>query len=542
MKLPLFSFLILFSAFTGKIYAECGIGEDPFGRSIPAPTGNIPYLKVPDSLCGGSGEYTWDYSGTLTEFGGTRISFQASLAQLARLSTTGAAIPADPNTSNGLGMSLSNIGFSQGGAYFYAINSYGGESNIPTALLQTLGSVTSTSSLTNFSLKTAGVLSNPNWSVTTQGLIPVPPIYLGYVGQPGHQYQMTGTGTTFLWRYAAGATAGPTSRYSYSVTLSMVDERGATMEGLGGGYFGPSLVDTVLPSSYNTEAEIAQPRLRVTNWTILMTAIDPPPPGYEATYALSGTDGMLWNDYGPVLPLKSQVKQALMTRSIPNVPPEYTDTVSSILNDKKGPKGLYNGNWIPVCFTSGKYNGSCLVTATFWTQYKQYPKGQNTNDPSWSNLGFQVLYTGVIPNKVASASSLLETLYPENPNPFKGNQPTSKPPYSVSLDTFVPPQYGMAFPWVQEATITVKARSKIRYALASYAKAYFPDQGADDPRRDLVIKVKAISPVTQNTLFSSSVSQYYEGAAIPTINNREVGFSWLEHMVCPNITQNNACQ
>ena len=533
MKTSLCTVGLIWLLFSTGISAECGVGQDQDGRAIPSPVGNIPYLELPSSLCAGSGEYTWDYSGTLIDHEGKRISFQTSLAQLKRMSQ---------NPSVGLGWSLSYIGFSRAENEFYTNNTYGSADSLITALGQSVGIVTSSSQLTQFSLQSTDSLGHRIWSISTDQMNPVPPTYLGYVGQPGHQYKMSGEGNTFLWKYDPSGRAYPGSAgYHYQILLTFVDERGGIMEGLGGGYFGPPLVNYNLPLSYNTEAEIGQPRLRVIQWSITLTSIEPPGPGYESTYQFTGRDGMLWNDYGPVLP----VNPSPLPRAVPrleSLPPEYREVVSAAMARKQGPNGLYNGNWIPVCFTEGLYKGACLVTATFWTKYKKYPKDQSTDDLDWSNIGFQVLYTGVIPNRVASATTLLETLYPETPVPHVPADRDERPPYRVTLDAFVPERYGMAFPWVQEATVTVRARSRIREALASYANAYNPGKRPDSTKKDLVIKIRALSPVTQNTLFDPAVAQYYEGAAIPTINQREVGFSWLEHMVCPNIKADNSCQ
>ena len=83
----------------------------------------------------------------------------------------------------------------------------------------------------------------------------------------------------------------------------------------------------------------------------------------------------------------------------------------------------------------------------------------------------------------------------------------------------------------EELTITIKANTPLRYALASYADQLAKSTTADDPSKPIVITVSAISPITQNTLFSSDITQYYEGAAVPKINGQTVGYSWIEHMV-----------
>lgn len=506
-------------------FAHCGIPTDQSGDTIPSPTGNIPYFKLPDALCGGTGEFTWDYSGTLAN-NNQPFSFQSSIFQIANGLLTG------------VGFHIFQFAFKEGNQFFYANSTYGGDSEdkVLTAIGQSVDWINSLATLPSFLVHTTNML-NPSaqWTVESYlSPIPQPPLYKGLVGQPGHQYQMKGTGNTFLWRYNATSGDYTIAPYTYNVNLIMLDERGGVMEGLGGGYVGPTLIPNPLENSYLVESEIAQPRLRVTSWQVQLTANGAPQTGFNAQYTFSGNEGMLWNDFGPVFTAQNKVitlKNQKMDSFTRKIQSKLSRDQSLILNSATNTRSsaLYNGNWLPVTFTSGKYQGSSIVFFTFWNKTVPYPNDQTTNDPLWSTVGWTNLFTGVVPEKVASASSLLATLYAENPN-----QPSSfipSPSYSVKLNTFVPLKFHSAFPWAQQVTLTVKANSKLRYALADYANTYYPQLGADDPTQDLVIVLNAISPVTQNTLFSPSFSQYYEGAAIPTINGNNVGYAWIEHMV-----------
>ena len=67
--------------------------------------------------------------------------------------------------------------------------------------------------------------------------------------------------------------------------------------------------------------------------------------------------------------------------------------------------------------------------------------------------------------------------------------------------------------------------------MAMHANALAQNNHADSPDNDIVIKLKAISPITQNTLFSSKITQFYETAATATINGDDVGYGWLEQMM-----------
>lgn len=535
----LFLCTVLFSQYFLLVSAigAGGVPVDKDGDTIPAAEGSIPFVNMPNVLAGGPSEYTWDYSGTLEDLSGKRFSFLSSVFQLDRTS--------------GLGFHVFQLGWKDGSFFFNANNTYGGEdtTSIIRAIAQSLDSVQSSATLETFDLQADTFLDvfNPgsHWRVQSSGTpVPVPPLYKGWVGQPGHSYILTGSGDTFLWRYK-GNGSSVIVPYRYAVNISLSDERGVIMEGLGGGYVGPALIPSPSQSTYNTETEMGQPRLRVTDWSITLTAASSVPIGFSQLYSFSGQAGMLWNDFGPVVSVTGSVatsgtalssdKRAALVKKLP----EKYAMILKAVPESAEIKGLYNGNWIPVLFTSGKYQGSSIVFFPFWSKAERRPTGQSTADPSWCQVAWANLFTGVIPDKVASASAATATLYPENPNPPTAPGSLS-PPFALALDRFVPTAYTdgadatIAFPWAQQAVITIKANTKLRYVLADYANTYYPEFGPDDPGADLVIEVKAISPVTQHTLFSKSVSQYYEGAAIPTIDGDVVGYAWIEHMVNEN--------
>ncbi|HLB56728.1 MAG TPA: hypothetical protein VJK30_05310 [Coxiellaceae bacterium] len=529
MKLITSIFLSITLLFSVATYADnCGIPVDPSGDTLPILTGDIPYFKMPDALCADKGEYTWDYSGTV-ENANEQFSLQTTVAQFAR---TG---------KSGLGFHAFDFAFKSDGHFFFSNSTYGGKNNVLQAIAQSLDAVQSSATLEKFSVSATSLIdSSAQWHFTSTTRTPQPPLFKGWVGQPGQHYNLSGVGTTFLWKYNASSGTSTVMPYTYSFSVDVVDERGATMEGMGGGYVGPQLIPSLNNSGngYNVESEIAQPRLKVLNWNVIFNAVGAVKTGYKSTYTFSGNNGMLWNDFGPVdrAGANGVTGNQKLANLIQQVLPSNANQKFNLSNKKMSElgnlktSGLYNGNWIPVSFTRGKYAGATIVFSVFWNKNEKNPNDQTTNNIAWSNFGWANFYSGFIPNEIDSAFSTLETLYPQNPAlPNVGT--TETPPYSVKLDQFVPSKFNMAFPWAQKITITIKANTPLRYAMAAYADQLAKNNSADDPSQDIVITVRAISPITQNTLFSSSITQYYEGAAVPTINGERVGYSWIEHMV-----------
>lgn len=519
-------FIGLSLLFSGAVYADdntCGIPVDAQGDTIPVPTGNIPYFKMPNALCADNGEYTWDYSGTVKN-ATTAFSLQATVAQFAKSGPTG------------LGFHLFDFSFNDNGALFFSNSTYGGENQVAQAIINSLDSVQSSATLQQFLVSATSIANaSQQWKITSLNSVPRAPLYKGLVGQPGETYQLTGTGKTFLWRYDASG-ASTVEPYTYSFSVTVMDERGATMEGLGGGYVGPQLAPMPAANgkSYNVESEIAQPRLKVLNWSVSFQAVGATSTGYRQTYQFSGNTGMLWNDFGPVDKAggNPQKLASLIQSAIPASANSQLQLSASRFAEKnqQTDSSLYNGNWIPVQFTRGKYAGATLAFSAFWDKSVSNPTDQTTDDKSWSIYGWCNFFSGLIPNEVTSASSTLETLYSENPG-LPSASDTTTPPYKVSLTKFVPEQFHLGFSWAQTVKIVIRANTPLRYALAAYADQLAKSNTADDPTQDIVITVKAITPVAQNTLFTNKLTQYYEGAAIPTINGKNVGYAWIEHMV-----------
>ncbi len=515
--------------FSVASYADdtCGIPVDAQGDTIPVPTGNIPYFKMPNALCADNGEYTWDYSGTVKN-ATSAFSLQATVAQFSK------------SGASGLGFHLFDFSFNDHGALFFSNSTYGGENQTTQATANSLDSVQSSATLQQFLVSATSIMDHSQqWKITSLNSVPRAPLYKGMIGQPGQTYQLTGTGRTFLWRYDASG-ASTVQPYTYSFSVTMMDERGATMEGLGGGYVGPQLapMQAANEKSYNVESEIAQPRLTVLNWAVSFQAVGATAVGYRQTYQFSGNSGMLWNDFGPVdkagaLSNVNQPKLAgLIQSSISaNANAQLQLSASRLAEmNQQTDSSLYNGNWIPIQFTRGKYAGATLAFSAFWNKSVPNPTDQTTDDKTWSVFGWCNFFSGLIPNEVTSSFSLLETLYPENPG-LPSASDTATPPYKVSLTSFVPAQFHPGFPWAQTVKIVIRANTPLRYALATYADELAKSNTADDPTKDIVITVKAITPIAQNTLFTNKLTQYYEGAAIPTIQGENVGYAWIEHMV-----------
>lgn len=118
-----------------------------------------------------------------------------------------------------------------------------------------------------------------------------------------------------------------------------------------------------------------------------------------------------------------------------------------------------------------------------------------------------------------------------NPNVSTCNQAASEGTFfTVKVDKYINSKFQQAYPWSKAVTITVKPNTPLRFALASYADQLAGMTDADDPSHPVVIKLTAISPVTQDTFFSKNITQFYEGAAIPAINGKKVGYGWIENM------------
>ncbi len=240
--------------------------------------------------------------------------------------------------------------------------------------------------------------------------IPYPPLYKGKVGQPGHQYAITGKGDLFLWRYEVDGrkTIWP---YSYTFGVNFLDERGVVLEGFGGGYVGPVLTakkeeskDSEKDSGSETQLEEVEydlPRLKVTNWSVNLTAKnrDSLPRQFQTEYQLLGNEGLLLIDCGMIkaAPPSSNCSRrgrfsSVMSTLLEN---NFFDRSQRLLEDRGhalspslGDVSLYNGNWIVLQFEKGKYAGSSFHCSTVWNKVIPNPIGQDTDDPTWASWGW----------------------------------------------------------------------------------------------------------------------------------------------------------
>ena len=522
LTLPLAISLSLFTnAFADTNF---GVPLDPNGNTIPAPVGNIPFFKMPNALASGKGEFTWDYAGTLSN-NQQKFSLESSIFQVIG------------DNKFGAGMHLFDFGFKQGNHYFFSDSTYGGEDNKNQAILQSVDLTNSAVSFKNLTINATSVINPANqWHVTSIDCKPQGPIYEGWVGQPGHEYQLTGSGKTFLWQYDQYTKSHIIAPYTYQFTVKMIDERGATMEGIASGYIGPNIGEsTSVNHQYNIESEIAQPELKVKDWSVKLTAVNPDTPNFDNTYDFNGNSGMLWDDFGPLVVhgATNQARSTIIDAIKNNASQAAADKLkltdqSSIQSDNHG---LYDGNWLPIQFTSGKYKGVSLVFTTFWNDNPNNTPPKTTDDYHWSTYGWVNYYSGIIPGNIDSANALTETLYPQNPDiPTAGEAAGEKTPYTVTIDRTINPAFTPAHPWASSITFTIKPNTPLRYAMASYANQLAHNQVVDDPNTPIVIHLNTISPVAENTLFSKNISQYYEAAAVPTINGQVVGTGWIENM------------
>lgn len=498
-----------------------GVPVDKDGDTIPSPTGNIAYFSLPGAMAADDNEYTWDYSGTLKN-SQQLFSFQATIFHLGTYQ------------KNALFLNMFSFGFQDAGHWFYSSSTYGGDDQAMQAIAGSLYLGHSSATLEHFSVSTT-LIANPGsqWKVVSLGAVPEAPLYKGWVGQPGRQYELTGNGRTYLWRYNKSTGKKVVQPYTYTFSVDMLDTRGVTMEGLADAFAGAALVPAPTSTApVETQSQIAQPRLRVLNWHVTFAVVGAAPSGFKPQYDFSGGKGMLWNDIGPVdmshgsaAIAHNPALQSLIQSALPGNTTQFPTTPQN-----KDSWSLYDGNWIPIQFTKGKYAGASLTLQLIWNKTQAYPTDQSTSNMAWSNFGWCDYFSGLIPNEIDSATASVETLYPENPA-MPSPDTTEVPPYQAVINQYVPRKYGSAFPWAQHITFTIKANTPLRYQLAAYANQLAKSTTADDPNHDLVITISAVYPVTENTLFTKSISQYYEGVAIPTIDGQDVGYSWIEHMV-----------
>jgi hypothetical protein len=210
----------------------------------------------------------------------------------------------------------------------------------------------------------------------------------------------------------------------------------------------------------------------------------------------------------------------------------------SVTEAAKRKAALYNGNWIPIQFTDGLYEGASMVFNIYWDRDSQRNHQQTTDDYNWSKAGLASLYTAILPDNITSAYTITELMLPGLPKISETNPHEAgwKNPFEVRFLDFVDQKFGPSYPWVSELQITVRANSRLRHALAVYANLKHGrwDEPVDFPDSDLVLIVKSLYPEIQNTMFSPQVGQYYESAATAYLEGVEVGNSWIEHMAPTN--------
>ncbi|WP_193179810.1 hypothetical protein [Nisaea sediminum] len=557
----------------------CGTPSAPDGDAIPTPEGNVGYASMPGSLCGGTSLYTWDYMGTVEDADAKAYSIEATISQFWRLLQD---CPADTTCEEG-GLAFHNFlfAFEQGGDHFLLNSAYGGDGMAPLAILFSIDTIAAEAGLDGITVQTTPVIegllgvllagkSNPRipgaepllgMSVKTTGRQPNNRIYLGYTGQPGQQYELSGGNIGFLRRYD-GNGAPAQEIYYFRYKIGVEDERGVVGQGLGNGYVGPGLTPgSGAPAHYSTEYEISQARLKVLSWSVEMYALglnDRPAPGFAESYSFSGKTGMMWNDFGPLkahqvsasgtmaelrkLDEGDLVRLGLKTEDAARAKARVLDALGSPAPGTPDSSStvLYHGNWLPVQFTAGKYAGASLVTSVFWLKDTERPKDQTSdNFKDWARIGWGSLYPGILADDVTSSYSLSEGMVPQLPVEMteaayqKFVTQGWRNPFAIHLEDFVPEKYDPSFPWVQKLTVTVRKQSRMHSALESYAReaAILSGQSFQATDGDIVITLKALSPVTQYTLFSTKIAHpFYEGAAGAYIDDIFVGYAWIEHM------------
>ena len=504
-------------------FAKCGYPVDEKHQAIASPAGNLSYVSLPNSLCSPSGEYTWSFLGTVdsNSYGSNPIvqphSLEITLLQVAQLDRSQ------------IGINSLSFSFYDDGSLFRVDSAYGGEDAISTALEQGITRLDLKHDLKGMNLTSQSISTTSSnatkWQITSR----TPehsssPLFPGYLGQPGHKYNFIGQGATFLWRITENGEQ-TIQRYSYNTQVDMVDERGVIGEGFGGAFVGPDLTTTSSKQSSFTEYEIGLPRLKVNKWHIKLTAMtDDLPAGFKQEYSYSGSSGMLWADFGPVI----MPEQKRLSKLSSTNPDKLLKQLQQRADDGIS---LYTGNWIYTQFTDGIYKGAAVVVVPFWNKTEKNPSDQSTELNSWSSAGFLNVFTGLIADDPASAYTVNDVLVKGNPAIVAEPPLAWRRPFTLKLVNFAnADKYDLLFPWATEAELTIKGNTQARFALAAYAMRLNPNI-KDDPSKPLVINIKAINQANEHILFSKKITQYSEAAAISRVNSKVVGNGWIEHMV-----------
>lgn len=518
-------------------HASCGMPFDAAGRPMAVPNGNVPYIQVPNVFCGSSGEQTWDVMGTVENSNQEKFSIQAVEVQAKR---TLAYTLGNVDHASGLGFHEFYFTFQKNDREYYVNSAYGGDENVLQALKQSVVTVDSQASNENFQVSSHPLFSvAKDWSFSLQNTTPYDGLYLGYVGQPGAVYELKGTGQTYLWSYDKTGHSAK-ALYHYDFRMTVRDERGVITQGFGGGYVGPVHPESVT-TPYTAEYEISQPQLAVLSWKLDLLNDEKEQNSFEKKFYFMGNKGMLFQDLGPVQFVNTSQKKALQlvtdyAKNGGNLPEKSLteNHTSPALSDEKP---LYRGNWLYLQFDKGIYAGSVVESTIFWNHTVATHPLASSDHQSLTKFGWAALYTGILPNNMMSPFSLVEPLIPTGPEsqPFSDKKILPQDwqnPFAVEITKKTPTQFHMYFPWAQEIHLTIRDRSLVRFGLAGYANQHdgqwnhFIDSG----RGDEVFQLKALSPVAQNTLFHSKISQFYEGAAVVQKDGENVGYGWIEQM------------
>ncbi len=577
---------------------ECGVVFDKSGDLIPSPTGNIGFIHMPGAQ-GGHCVDAFNYYGVLAGTNKSAIGEPTLPKQRFGLFVTFGRVTqnwfclagecAPNNDATADATAVVGFSFQDETNHYYMSTSFGGTGNDGLtelqALEQTLFSLTTISSLDSFEIYMRNLASSSSkWTVTSRAYSAgntekLFNIYEGYVGQPGRFYTLAGNGSTFLWSYPKTDPASAVSQTClYDISVDLLDVRGMVPEGIANGYTG--IIGTN-PGGPNTSAEIAQAGLVVQDWAVSLWCLPslsqadarsgilpdqsvppsysfsgkPDPQSPSAPNEFSDTPGMMWLDTG------GQMDVMYIGES--DKPPTSEPNLSCInAPSPKPPYPAYVGNWIPLQITSGPYQGFSMAFSVLWDQAIERPdpdgpNAQSSDNFTWSRVGFSHGYSGILEGDITSAYPLAQAMLPGLPLIPK-TQPKNtnwQNPFEVLIKGYVDTRKytSSAFPWAQEIDITLRAGTRLRMAMASYAneRCKFLNPSCqsilDDGMTDLTFSLKALSPVSQVTIVSpkENVAPFFEGAATFTISGGEAtqpsegaGVGWIEHMGGPNFCTN----
>ncbi|MDH5181943.1 MAG: hypothetical protein OEY07_19945, partial [Gammaproteobacteria bacterium] len=534
------------------------------------PTGNINGLSIPSALSRlhDVESQWWFYVGLLQDDQETDHSFLLTFIE-----------PGGFLGDTGLTVINFDFTFGSAGDNFHATSLYGGNEplNIVQSVINSTGIAKVISQDQAYSIN-VDLLSKTSIQVSYNAAESrkSASMFTGQLGQPGGAYTLKGQGSTWLWKYSEKG-KGEVAPYQYSLNVNLIDERGVIPEGLGS-YVG---IDPILQpkSPANSSVEYAQPRLRVTGWSIEFTRHTECWPlslweeleGFEKNYSFQSSNdnsGYIWLDrqalfeatgarqsqghalLGSTLvevqkTLGPQQIQSILSEEIqgvrqPHLADHLLQTASKLAADTSTAdqqnSQLYLGCWLPVILTKGPYAGSTLLFVAFWKEARRIAD-YDTNKGDASPVSFMNLYTGLLGDDNADTHSAYTISDLLNPSEAAAGKPNSNPEnnnYQIrymkqirSIGDLPDPQR-----WASEIEVTVKAWSQARYALSAYARraGQVEASGID---QDLTFIIKVVSQYTCITVLSTEFdAPIYEGASrIYSDNGAEVGIGWVEQMV-----------